>query len=77
MTGYSSKPDTNNIEVPHLHYGLQIIFDKSQIDGVNQIWIDMYELTNFLSAERARTFRDPVKKESVSRVYYLYEETPD
>ena len=29
---------------------MQIIFDKSQKDGVNQIWIDMYEITKFLSA---------------------------
>lgn len=50
MTGYSSKENVNNINVPHLHYGLQIIFDKSQKDGANQIWIDMYEITKFLSS---------------------------
>lgn len=55
MTGYSSKENTNNINVPHLHYGMQLIFDKSQKDGNNQIWIDMYELTDFLSKYRAQT----------------------
>lgn len=53
MTGYSSKENVNNINTPHLHYGLQIIFDKSQKDGINQIWISMYELTKFLYKNRA------------------------
>ncbi len=48
MTGYSAKENTNNINIPHLHYGLQIIFDPAQKDGWNQIWIDMYALTKFL-----------------------------
>ena len=52
MTGYSKKEDTNNINVPHLHYGLQIIFDPSQKDGWNQIWIDLYALTKFLYQNR-------------------------
>ena len=53
MTGYSSKEDVNNIDTPHLHYGIQLIFDKSQKDGVNQIWLDLYELTKFLAAHRS------------------------
>lgn len=53
MTGYSKKENVNNIDTPHLHFGLQIIFDKSQKDGTNQIWIDMYALTNFLYKNRA------------------------
>jgi murein DD-endopeptidase MepM/ murein hydrolase activator NlpD len=75
MTGYSTRENTNNIDTPHLHYGLQIIFDPSQKDGWNQIWIDMYELTRFFTANRAQT----VKKdgESYSKIYYIYPETPD
>lgn len=53
MTGYSAKENTNNINTPHLHYGLQIIFDPAQKDGWNQIWIDMYALTKFLYQNRA------------------------
>ncbi len=53
MTGYSSKPDTNNINVPHLHYGLEVIFDPEQKDGWNQIWIDMYAITDFLEKNKA------------------------
>ncbi len=52
MTGYSDKENVNNIDTPHLHFGIQIIFDRSQKDGVNQIWIDCYELTKFLSQNR-------------------------
>ena len=29
-TGYSRTENTNNIEQPHLHFGIQIIFDESQ-----------------------------------------------
>ncbi|MFR1213630.1 MAG: M23 family metallopeptidase [Acutalibacteraceae bacterium] len=29
-TGYSTKENANNIEVPHLHLGMQLIFDESQ-----------------------------------------------
>jgi len=57
MTGYSRKENVNNINVPHLHYGLQLIFDASQKDGINQIWIDLYELTKFLETQKS-----PVRK---------------
>ncbi len=52
MTGYSRKENVNNIDTPHLHFGIQLIFDESQKDGVNQIWIDLYELTAFLQKNR-------------------------
>lgn len=52
-TGYSTVENTNNIDIPHLHFGLQLIFDESQKDGNNEIWISCYELTNFLSTNRS------------------------
>ena len=64
MTGYSTKENVNNINVPHLHFGMQIIFDESQKDGVNQIWIDVYSIINFL-------------KKNKSEVYKAYEDTKD
>ena len=64
MTGYSTKENTNNINIPHLHFGMQIIFDESQKDGVNQIWIDVYQIVNFL-------------KKNKSEVYKAYEDTKD
>ncbi len=66
MTGYSTKENVNNIDTPHLHYGLQLIFDKSQKDGTNQIWLDMYALTSFLSGYRASTIRDGDERKSVT-----------
>lgn len=48
-TGYSTTENVNNIEVTHLHWGLQLIFDESQKEGNNEIWIDVYPLTRFLS----------------------------
>ena len=53
MTGYSSKEDTNNINVPHLHLGEELIFSPEQKDGYCQIWIDMYEITKFLENHRS------------------------
>lgn len=48
-TGYSTKENVNNIKVVHLHWGLQLIFDESQKEGNNEIWIDIYALTRFLA----------------------------
>ena len=48
-TGYSTKENVNNIEVTHLHWGLQLIFDESQKEGDNEIWVDVYPLTRFLA----------------------------
>ena len=52
-TGYSTTENVNNIEVIHLHWGMQLIFDDSQKDGSNQIWIDVYPLTQFLYKHRS------------------------
>ena len=77
MTGYSTKEDKNNIDTPHLHVGLEIIFKPEQKDGYNQIWVDMYSITSFLSDKRAATFHDAAANERVSRIHYIYPETPD
>ncbi len=51
MTGYSVKENVNNINVPHLHFGMQLIFDESQVDSPNEIWIDVYHIIEFLRKE--------------------------
>jgi len=51
-TGYSRRENVSNIKVPHLHFGMQIIFDESQKDGRNQIWIDVYGIVRFLNKNR-------------------------
>ncbi|MBT9775832.1 peptidoglycan DD-metalloendopeptidase family protein [Clostridium sp. MCC353] len=67
-TGYSSTENTNNIDEPHLHFGLQLIFDESQKEGNNEIWVDCYELVKFLSMNRSETIKNQETKE-YNRVY--------
>ena len=62
-TGYSTKENTNNIETVHLHWGLQLIFDESQKEGNNEIWIDCYALTRFLYKNRSLTEKNQETKE--------------
>jgi murein DD-endopeptidase MepM/ murein hydrolase activator NlpD len=62
-TGYSAKENVNNIRVSHLHFGLQLIFDESQKESNDEIWIDCYALTKLLRQHRSAVVRDPVTKE--------------
>lgn len=56
MTGYSTKENVNNINVPHLHFGMQLIFDDSQVDSPNEIWIDVYHIIEFLMKNRSEVY---------------------
>ena len=58
MTGYSVKSNVNGMSVPHLHFGMQLIFDESQKEGVNQIWLDMYNIVRLLEGNRATVVKD-------------------
>lgn len=69
-TGYSTTENVNNIEVVHLHWGLELIFDESQKESNNEIWIDCYELTKFLYQNRSETVKDEATKEW-HRVYQM------
>lgn len=69
-TGYSRTENTNNIDEPHLHFGMQLIFDESQKEGNNEIWIDCYEITRFLALHRSETVKDQETKEYY-RVYQM------
>ncbi|WOO35729.1 M23 family metallopeptidase [Anaerocolumna sp. AGMB13020] len=69
-TGYSTTENVNNIDTPHLHFGLQLIFDESQKEGNNEIWIDCYELVKFLYRNRSETEKVAASKEWV-RVYNI------
>lgn len=64
-TGYSTKENVNNIEVTHLHWGLQLIFDESQKECDNEIWIDVYALTRFLAKHTQETEKVEGTKEWV------------
>ena len=65
MTGYSNKENVNGMKRPHLHFGMQLIFDESQKDGPNQIWVDVYEIVKLLNKHRS-----PVVRDDESRDYY-------
>ena len=73
-TGYSTEEDTNNIDTTHLHFGMQLIFDESQKEGNNEIWIDCYQIVRFLYRNRSETERNAETKEW--RRIYLFKD-PD
>ncbi len=62
-TGYSRTENTNNIDESHLHFGIQLIFDESQKDGNNEIWINCYEIAKFLTLNRSETVKNQETKE--------------
>lgn len=67
-SGYSTKENVNNIDVPHLHFGMQLIFDESQKESDNEIWIDVYPIVRLLRQHQSLTVKDPATK-NYSRVY--------
>ncbi|MBR3772015.1 MAG: M23 family metallopeptidase [Clostridium sp.] len=71
-TGYSRTENVNNIETPHLHFGIQLIFDECQKDGSNEIWIDCYELIKFLYQNRCQTQK--VNDEGASERIYQFKD---
>ncbi|HHW49437.1 MAG TPA: M23 family metallopeptidase [Clostridiaceae bacterium] len=71
-TGYSRTENVNNIRQPHLHFGMQLIFDESQKEGKNEIWIDVYHIVRLLSHNRSEVVKDPVTKD-YNRVYDIRE----
>ena len=75
-TGYSVKENVNlKSGSPHLHLGLQIIFDKSQEKGPKEIWVDLFAICKFLSSERAKVERNTETKEWESKSFKLKAES--
>ena len=74
MTGYSIKENVNNINVPHLHFGMQLIFDESQVDSPNEIWIDVYQIIEFLKKNRSEVYMNNKETKDYSRKYNFYED---
>lgn len=62
-TGYSATENTNNIDEYHLHIGLELIFDESQKESNNEIWIDISALTSVLEAHQSAVVRNNETKE--------------
>ena len=67
MTGYSETENVNGMNVPHLHFGLQLIFDESQKEGTNQIWLDVYNLVRLLARNKATVVRDETTGEYIRK----------
>lgn len=74
MTGYSTKENVNNINVPHLHFGMQLIFDESQVDSPNEIWIDVYQIVEFLKKNRSEVYMNNKETKDYVRKYDFYED---
>ena len=71
MTGYSTKENVNNINTPHLHYGIQLIFDESQKEGSTEIWIDCYAITQLLQKNKSTVYKDAEKKEYYRKYNFI------
>lgn len=71
MTGYSIKENVNNINVPHLHFGIQLIFDEVQKEGPNQIWLDLYALVDFLKKNRSEVVKSNSETKDYTRKYQM------
>ena len=69
MTGYSVEENVNNINIPHLHFGMQLIFDESQVDSPNEIWINVYEIIEFLKQNRSEVYMSNEKTKDYYRKY--------
>lgn len=67
-TGYSTKENTNNIKQHHLHFGMQLVFDESQKESNNEIWIDVYNIVKLLSKNKSEVVKNPNTKD-YNRVY--------
>ena len=57
-TGYSHNENVNGIETPHLHYGLELVFDESQKESNNEIWVDLYAITRLLRDHPSEVVRE-------------------
>lgn len=76
-SGYSRNENVNNIKTPHLHFGMQLIFDESQKECLNEIWIDVYEIVRLLDGNRSEVKKDPETKDYY-RVYDIrYPASPE
>lgn len=64
-TGYSPNENVNNIETSHLHVGLELIFDESQKECNNEIWVDLYDIVKLLAKNQSA-----VKRVAESKQFY-------
>ncbi|SHI16183.1 Peptidase family M23 [Sporobacter termitidis DSM 10068] len=75
-TGYSRKENVNNIKTSHLHFGMQLVFDESQKECNNEIWIDVYEIVRLLDNKRCEVKKD-LETKDYYRLYDIRDKSPD
>lgn len=66
-TGYSTTENVNNIRQSHLHFGMELVFDESQKESNNEIWVDVYQLTMLLRKNQMEVVRNDETKEYRSK----------
>ena len=71
MTGYSDSENVNGMTIPHLHFGMQLIFDESQKEGNNEIWVDVYNIVSLLQKHTSPVVRNAETKESTRKYAFL------
>lgn len=71
MTGYSTTENVNGMTIPHLHFGLQLIFDESQKEGNNEIWIDVYHIVSLLEGRKSTVTRLEGTKDFVRKYSFV------
>ena len=59
----------------HLHLGLELVFDESQKESDNEIWIDISALTSILENHQSAVVRNSETKEFTRQ--YKYNEQTD
>ena len=62
-TGYSTDENINGITESHLHIGLQLIFDESQKECDNEIWVDVCAICKILEVHKSEVVRNSETKE--------------
>ena len=68
MTGYSTKENVNNMTKPHLHFGMELVFNEAQKESNNEIWINVYNIVNLLAQNRVQVVKNNTTKD-YDRVY--------
>ena len=63
MNRCSFYQNVNNIDKSHLHWGMELIFDESQKECDNEIWINLYAITKLLEKNKSAVIRNPETKE--------------
>lgn len=69
-TGYSATENVNGITESHLHIGLELIFDESQKECDNEIWIDLYAIMSVLENHKSAVLRNSQTKEFTRQFEY-------